>query len=299
MASETSIQPPVAGWDIESLLQPQFWQSMNPTLHVASPHSSNVEVIGLDAASGDILEDRLVGEGYFQAPPLTWDLPLGDMAAAVVRLTEHGFIAPFCFMYDEFWLMFIKLNPVLRRLLGDGYWMLPNFWAWYIDPRSGQSGWKPHRDANHMALFPDRRPKSLSVWLPLTDATTLNGCMYVLPAHLDQTYGTPRDNEWRIEPQDVRALPGPAGSLFAWTQALLHWGSRSSPLASGPRISMSVEFQRGDVPPMYQPLIPPLALLSPDQRLKLICQQVLRYQNMQSTTDQLRRLAQQVVSRVG
>jgi hypothetical protein len=263
--------------DIDALRQPQSWLSMNSTLHVANPESASVEAIGIDETSADILEGLLVREGYFQLSPLPWKLPLGDMATAIVRLAERGFVPPFCFVYDEFWLMFIKLNLLLRRLLGEGYYMLPNFWAWHIDPRVGQSGWKPHRDRDRSALFPDRRPKSLTVWLPLTDATTLNGCIYVLPAHLDGTYATSRDS----------ALPGQQGSVFVWTQALLHWGSRSSSLASNPRISMSVEFQRGDVPTMCQPLIPPLSLLS----------QVLQYQHMHALSQELRSLASEVVSR--
>ncbi len=287
----------VAELGVDSLLHPPTWVTLNPMLHVGSAVSA-LEGVGIDADGAAVLEELLLREGYFHLPPLAWQLPLDDMARAIVRLTEAGFVAPFCFMYDEFWLMFIKLNGLLRQLLGEDYWMLPNFWAWYIDPRAGQSGWRPHRDGGHVSLLADRRPKSLSVWLPLTDATPLNGCMYVLPAHLDPTYGTPRDGQWSIQLQDVRALPGAAGSLFVWTQALLHWGSRSSPLASGPRISMSVEFQRGDIPPMSQPLISPLSLPSPGERLKLICRQVLQYQNMQPSSGELVRFANEVVSRI-
>jgi hypothetical protein len=118
--------------------------------------------------------------------------------------------------------------------------------------------------------------------------------MYVVPAHLDQNYGTPQDHELRYGIQSVRALPSAAGGLLMWTQALLHWGSRSSELAAGPRISISVEFQRGDVPAMNQPLIPPLTLFTLDQRLTLICRQMLQFQHMYSLSPELRQLAESV-----
>jgi ectoine hydroxylase-related dioxygenase (phytanoyl-CoA dioxygenase family) len=175
--------------------------------------------------------------------------------------------------------------------------MLPDFWAWYVDPRVGSSGWKPHRDKDHHALFPDGRPKSLSVWIPLTEATPLNGCIYIVPAHLDPTYNTPQDSDWKFQHQDIRALPSPAGGLFMWNQAIIHWGARSSPLAAGPRISMSVEFQRGDIPPMNQPLIPPMALLTVKQRLLMICKQVLQFQHMYALNPTLQKFAQEVVKR--
>jgi ectoine hydroxylase-related dioxygenase (phytanoyl-CoA dioxygenase family) len=175
--------------------------------------------------------------------------------------------------------------------------MLPDFWAWYIDPRAGTSGWAPHRDKGHRSLYPDGRPKSLTVWLPLTEATPLNGCMYVVPAYRDPTYNTPNDKEYRFTAQDIRALPSPAGGLFMWTQAVVHWGSHSSPLAAGPRISIAFEFQRGDVPPMNTPLIPPLSSLSVPQRLRLICKQILQYAHMYPLTAQLKAFAEAVMAR--
>src|SRR5262249_46474069 len=80
--------------------------------------------------------------------------------------------------------------------------------------------------------------------------------------------------------QDVRAVPVPAGTALIWTQALLHWSGRASPRAVTPRISLSCEFQRGDVPPLNEPLF------SPDQpppfelRLRLLALQILQYAHM-------------------
>lgn len=299
MPSELAIRPGSVP-DIDSLLQPQLWTDLNPTLTVVKAEGlKNIGALVIDKATGDALDNLLINEGYFHIPQPPWNLPLGDMAQAIVRLCERGFVPPFCFIYDEFWLMYIKLKQMLGRLLGETYMMLPDFWAWFVDPRSSQSGWKPHRDMDYTALFPDRRPKALTVWISLTEATPLNGCIYIVPAHLDPTYGTPQDKEWRFQPQDIRALPSPAGGLFMWTQAAVHWGSHSSPLAAGPRISIAVEFQRGDVPPMNQPLIPPLAMLTLNHRLKLICKQILQYQHMYPLAPELRQLAEQAMKHPG
>jgi hypothetical protein len=284
--------------DLGPFLEPQAWLELNPALGVVdADRAKKLSIMKVDEATGNALEGQLLREGYFHIPQVPWNLPLADMSQAIARLVQRGLVPPFCFMYDEFWLMFAKLHQMLSRLLGPEYAMLPDFWAWYVDPRAGGSGWKPHRDKNHNALFPDGRPKSLTVWVPLTEATPLNGCIYLVPAHLDPTYNTEQDRDWRFAYQDIRALPSPAGGLLVWNQAVIHWGSRSSPLAAGPRISVAFEFQRGDVPPMRPPLLPPLASLNVNQRLVMICRQILQYQHMYPLTADLRRFAEAAVKR--
>jgi hypothetical protein len=61
-----------------------------------------------------------------------------------------------------------------------------DFWAWYIDPLKEEKGWQPHRDRDTMSTTPD--PQYCTVWIPLTDATLDNGCMFVLPARFDNEY---------------------------------------------------------------------------------------------------------------
>ena len=280
MTATIGLSPGVAP-DVDLFLQRQAWVDLNPTLNVCNPERNNPgQVVPIDEAMGNALEPLLVKEGYIQLDKVAWDLPLADMAQAIARLVGCGLVPPFCFMYDEFWMMFSRLHQVMCRLLGEQYAMLPDFWAWHVDPRVGQSGWKAHRDKGSKSLFPDGRPKSLTVWLPLTDATPLNGCMYMVPAYMDPTYNTPDDKAWRFQPQDIRALPIAAGGALCWTQAAIHWGSHSSPRAEGPRISLAFEFQRGDVPPMNTPLLPPFVSLTIEQRLVLICKQVVQYQHM-------------------
>jgi phytanoyl-CoA dioxygenase PhyH len=290
---EPGVLPP-----LEDFLEPKTWIDLNPTLSVVNPERlNNLQLFDVDDANGKTLNNQLAREGYFHIPQLPWNLPLPAMAQGIARLTQLGLVPPFCFMYDEFWFMFFKLHRLLGRLLDD-YAMLPEFWAWFVDPRAGDKGWSPHRDKDANSLFPDGRPKSLTVWLPLTEATTLNGCIYIVPAHLDPTYNTPQEKEWKFAYQDIRALPGPAGGLFVWTSEVMHWGSRSSPLAAGPRISLAFEFQRADVPPMNKPLIRPLTFLNFNQRLMMISKQILQYQHMYPLTPQLKALAEGLIKRL-
>ena len=52
------------------------------------------------------------------------------------------------------------------------------------------AGWGVHRDKGPRSLFKNGKPKSLTIWIPLTDANTENSCMYVLPANRDTGYHT-------------------------------------------------------------------------------------------------------------
>ena len=55
----------------------------------------------------------------------------------------------------------------------------------YIDPAHSKKGWVPHRDRRNMSFRADGAPEYATVWLALTEATPLNGCMHILPANFD------------------------------------------------------------------------------------------------------------------
>jgi SEC-C motif/Phytanoyl-CoA dioxygenase (PhyH) len=200
------------------------------------------------------------------------------------------------FLYDEFWYPFFKLHHLYGALLGGKYCLLPDFWIWNVDPKKGEAGWKPHRDKGRKALFEDGSPKSLTTWIPLSPATPMNGCMYVVPAPHDPTYATAEEALMKFEPQSIRALPGSPGDFFIWNQALYHWGSRTSPHATESRVSMAFEFQRADVPPFNSPLIDPLCVLSFEARLKLIAKQMHRYRNMHDLDPKVAQMASDLLA---
>jgi hypothetical protein len=275
-----------------SLLKPSWWQDLAPQLSLeGSPHARHV-LPSLAEGSEASLQSLMGQEGYVQGSRGKWPLPMADMVSAVEQLKAVGLMPVFAFAYEEFWLLARQLGPVIRALLGGGYYLLPDFWIWHVDPRNDESGWKPHRDKGYSALLPDGKPKSVTLWVPLTAATPLNGCMYIVPADRDPTYGTPADREWRFAQQDVRALPAVPGDFFVWNQAVLHWGSHCSRRGAAARVSVAFEFQRDDVPPMNQPLMRPDGIPDFASRMNLIGKQVLQYQHMYPLTPALSSIAQ-------
>jgi hypothetical protein len=202
------------------------------------------------------------------------------MADTVRSLSAANLSPVFAYVFDEFWYPFFKLHRLYAALLGGRYCLLPDFWVWNVDPKKGEAGWTPHRDKGRRALLDDGSPKSLTTWMPLSPATPLNGCIYIVPAQLDPTYGTADEKKRQFEYASIRALPGNPGDFFIWNQAVLHWGGRTSSRAAESRVSMAFELQPADVPAFNDPVIDPLRVMSFEQRLKLISKQIYQYRHM-------------------
>jgi hypothetical protein len=255
---------------------PDFWRALLPDLPIEGRK-------GRRAAGGWLPEDRdgLVArvrrEGYLQFDPIGWPLAIEPLAQGVATLSARGIPPVFCYLYDGYWDVFAHLGPMLAELLGPDYRIIPNCWAWHVDPRGDERGWAPHRDIGRWALLPDGMPKCISAWIPLTDASPLNGCMYLVPADRDPTYNTENEGLVQVNLQDVRALPAAAGSVLCWNQALLHWGAHAADRPLAARISISFEFQRADVQPINLPLLDPLDIPDFTLRLRIIAKGLLHY----------------------
>jgi hypothetical protein len=264
-----------------SLSDSGFWLDNSRGLHVCDEiFIRQHKPFQLPDTNIKSIKDQVVQEGYIELPPPQWNLPIGDMAAKIGDLARSGLPTPAAFVYDEFWILYLRLHQFISEVLGGDYLRLPDFWAWHVDPKMTQSGWKPHRDKGRQTLNKDGSPNAITIWIPLSDSTTLNGCMYILPADRDPTYNTPEENRWQINFPDIRALPARAGTIFCWNQAVLHWGSKSSPRATTPRVSVAFEFQSASVPPYNMPVSKPGEIPNFESRLKLIAKQVLQYRHM-------------------
>ncbi len=264
----------------EHLFDAAFWQERFPNLSIGADLSRLVVSDPPLASSVERAHQRLHVEGYFQDSDATLSALAPELATAVRRCIELKIPPAFVFAFDQPWAAFLALHGMLQTILGPGYRMLPDFWAWHVDPQAGEAGWPPHRDKGKLSLAADGSPLSLSVWVPLTVATPQNGCMYLVPKDKDPRYNTDREYEFDTDFTSMRALPASPGEYLCWDQAILHWGSRSSRFASGPRISLAFEFQRGDVAPFNQPLLQPGYPLTLRQRLKLVSKQILQYEHM-------------------
>lgn len=256
------------------------WRRFCPRLHVEGDLDRSRHRFERIA---ELLGDLRV-EGYVNVPDVLPAAVVGPLRDCIESLNRSGIPLPFAFVYDEFWLVWQRVSHFISTTLGDDYRALPDFWVWYVAPEDQGAGWGPHRDRVQPTLEADNSPHSLTVWLPFTDAVPLNGCMYVLPAHLDERFRTRvfdgEGNNRVSEPQAIRAVPATAGSLLAWNQNLLHWGGRASRLAAGPRISAAFEFQRADRSAFNQPLLDPHRVPTFTERLGLIGKQVLQYRHM-------------------
>jgi hypothetical protein len=275
--------------DVESMA---FWRGLRPELTIESGEArEKFEVPGL----ADLMA-RLRFEGYLNVPGVVPPEFFSALHACTKCLHERGIPLPFAFVYDEFWQLFQRLSGFLETVLGAGYRALPDFWVWYVQPSEESKGWAPHRDRVQATVDRNNSPHSLTVWVPFTDATPLNGCIHVLPAHLDerfkQRFWDGEGNTFVSELQNVRALPATAGSLLAWNQNVLHWGGRASRMAPGPRSSAAFEFQRGDRTPFNTPLLDPRQLPPFQKRLGLVGKQVLQYKHMYPLAPEIAAIAE-------
>ena len=286
----------MAVFSLAEVTDRETWRRRAPRLHVEDESFQRMaKPLAVDPARVIAARENLLLDGYVQESGVVFNVDLALMAEAVRGLSSEGLSPVFAFLYDEFWLPYCQLDTLFRELIGSTYAMLPDFWIWNVDPKKGEAGWAPHRDKGSATLRADGMPNSITAWIPLTEATPLNGCMYIVPARLDPTYGTNREGEWRFELPSIRALPAKPGDVLIWNQAVLHWGARSAPQGRESRVAMAIEFQRGDVPPINPPLLKPCVLLPFEQRLKLIARQVLQYRHMYKVAPDLEQMMLKLV----
>jgi hypothetical protein len=284
---------------IEAVKRRDHWQALVPHFHIEDEEflRTVAEPMRLDPKTLEEIDDQIVTAGYARLDSPDWQLDLPAMADAIERIVKAGWPAPFVFVFDELWSPFMRLGSFIASILGAEYRRLPAFWAWHVDPRKGQTGWPPHRDQSRPSLLPDGRPRSLTVWIALTEATPLNGCIYVVPADRDPAYAkwNGARPERPLHLPDIRALPAPAGGVLCWNQALMHWGGSSSPRAANVRMSIACEFQRGDARPFYEPLMDPRS--SPDfaLRLRLIGRQLVQYRHMAKLSAETEKMGRELV----
>ena len=127
--------------------------------------------------------------------------------------------------------------------------------------------------------------------------------MYVLPANRDPTYRTTEnlkeEKYWPHVLPNIRALPGKAGSILIWNQAIWHWGSKTSARVKEPRISVSIEFQSRKSETLNRPLSNPLQFPTFEERIALIAKQILQYQHMYPLDDRVKALATEILGLTG
>jgi hypothetical protein len=237
----------------------EFWRSICPQLSISDhPLGSHMKPYAVSPCDVQLAGQQVREEGYFQVGPVVPRQETKLVADAVRTVVDHGFPAPFVLVYDQVWQMLSHLENLLSPILGAFYDMTIDVWIYYVRSvtegraeSKEDSGWSPHRDGKTVisTLRSDGRPQLLNIWIPFTDTTVKHSCIYVLPSHLDPNYpdNLQECSVPRKSLQDIRALPVEAGAVLGWNEYTLHWGSRSTRWADGPRISLTARFQSKDL----------------------------------------------------
>jgi hypothetical protein len=261
------------------MLNREYWRTLCPRLNIDRKLQAHANLNPCSPEKWRQEKSRLDYDGHFVFEKIFAADSLTEIRATIEDLSAHGVPAIFVSLFDEFWEMVHALRPIGQALLGEEYQIFPDYWVWHIDHRKSQAGWRPHREAVINVPDPDYPTESLSLWVALSDATTENGCMYVLPKSKDKGY--PHTIKFDIGTlQHVKALPVPAGSVIGWNQSVFHWGSSNSREATGPRISFAMELcpisQKRDIPLMMKSDHLP----SFEERLRLVAMQFVNYKHL-------------------
>ena len=240
-------------------VQPAHWSTLCPSLNIGGTNTSSAAPLAGVTHGGDVvLADALRQRGHVQIDRAVPVAAARRLAEAAVQLKRAGWPPVFLAVYDEFWNLWRvpAVQTLLSACIGPDVRMRPRIWCYYVHAVRGARGWPPHAD--------DFGRPGLSVWIPLTDSTIENGCMYVVSKDLAPSIA--REHALFDRPvvdlstatellQCARPLPADAGSVLAWTFDVIHWGGIAQSSASEPRISVSAEFVPAGAG--YDDLLPP------------------------------------------
>jgi hypothetical protein len=233
-----------------------FWQRLAPQLSI-NEHFEATLPIALPNYVLQYLSRSMEKDSYFYLPPLLDKSETDAIRDAILSLIKEGLPPVFVYIYDQPWALFDQLRPIMHLFLGAKFSLLPNFWAWHIPPVKGSSGWSAHTDCSATTRFESTDGgttfMSMSLWVPLTDATMKNGCMATK-----------------------------SGSVLGWSQDLYHWSRHVTSNSTTPRVSLSLEFQNPAFSPLRDPLLDIAQPPTFKERLALILSQFEKYKDMES-----------------
>jgi phytanoyl-CoA dioxygenase PhyH len=282
-------QPVISENEIDSLFQKavdcEYWRALCPEMGVMTQRDLNYpEPAPLSSEQAVWTCGHLERHGYFHIPGIISPAVVAPMYKSAETVRSSGWPSVFSFVYDEFWTIMRTPSLVnfLSRKLGTGYLQTAPICAYRVDPHARASGKPPHVDS-------EKDEERLSVWIPLSDATISNGCIYVIPqdrvppslpaSYLDWT--TVSRDELGVLLHNVIPVPATVGSVLGWNNRLIHWGGRALEPSAFPRLSVAAEFMsvratpRNGETPVFDLALPDFAT-----RLRVIGQSMLRYENL-------------------
>lgn len=248
-------------------LDVDHWRWLAPFAAIGEERSVVGEPVRISGADVAREKRRLDEDGYFRLPRVFESERILRMRRIVEAVRADGWPVAFAFVFDDFWS--IARSPqvasFLESAVGEGYLQNTVVWAHWVSAEKGVAGWGPHDD------YRTGGDTFLSAWIPLSDATVENGCMFLLPTGPSRKIGEAVDADRDLPSrfvrgalQDVIALPAAAGSMIGWRGDILHWGGANAG-SNEPRLSLALEFRaRGAKTTKFEsPLIDPRAPLPP------------------------------------
>lgn len=263
--------------------QSKYWQDLAPMLSIGSEFAKD-QIAELNGVMIEEASCQLHREGYFKLPSVISPSMIEKLREGMWALKNANHPPVYIYLYDEAWFVFAGLQQLISNFLGDDFALLPNFWAWHLDINAGSVGWSPHQDCQAQTVFPldddSNLLVSLSLWVPLNDATIDNGCMVVLPKTIEAKYKDTISNVDEIDLADGKELPAPSGAVLGWTQELYHWSKAATGKSDIPRMSLSLEFQNSSFDPLTAPLLDAAEPVNFEARLALIELQFEKYRHI-------------------
>lgn len=271
-------------------LDRRYWEELNPSLTIGREELvGNIEVSSLSAEEQLQVVEQFYSEGFFQLNSLL-SHPVTSRLRRAVEVVKHaGWPPVFGFVYDQFWVALRppSLMKLITAILGPGFRQSWHLWSHYVQPKRGASGWPAHVD-NY------RYPGRVTIWIPLSDATLDNGCLYLIPRDLisdqilETLYGSGEmvaTRDLQVMLQSAEALPAAEGSVLGWQHEVIHWGSCHRGKQGEPRISITSEFISATAAPRDDEMTPlDLSDSLPDfgRRLNAIASEILLYEKTET-----------------
>jgi len=178
-------------------LDPEYWRALCPELHVDDEAFTDSVRAMSDVGSGGFAQDvraRIIEQGFVKIPreKLRWRTTNHRLlASAAMRLMQHGWNPTWLLAYDEAWAVANEISKFVFDTTGNKLNHDALLWHVGINDRS-PTAFSPHRDRQpddaHRTFREDGTAMYATAWVPLTDATPQNSCLFFVPAPIDPGY---------------------------------------------------------------------------------------------------------------
>ena len=114
-------------FDYNDIYDVDYWSKLSEDLHIYDEENlfkKESNIIDITAKNRTDIRESMIEEGYVKLDPL-FDISLIiKMKALIDKLDSLSIPLSFCFIYDEFWILFMKLHSIIGAILDDDYYRL-------------------------------------------------------------------------------------------------------------------------------------------------------------------------------